>query len=79
MKQELSACILIPNLAVLCPAKVGIKMHALSSCFISTACFSAFYCSPFTFFLHLCTFSIMQLYSFARTIQNMLFLFALEG
>ena len=28
-------------------AKVGIKMHGLSSCFISAACFSAFYCSPY--------------------------------
>ena len=28
-------------------AKVGIKMHALSSCFISAACFSTFYCSPY--------------------------------
>ena len=39
MKHEVSACILIPTLAVLYayPAKVGIKMHALSSCFISTA------------------------------------------
>jgi len=27
------------------PAKVGNKMHALSSCFISAACFSAFYFS----------------------------------
>jgi len=37
---------------------VGIKMHALSSCFISAACFSAFIAVPtnaenFKLFLHL--------------------------
>ena len=42
MKHKLSACILIPTLAVLYPAEVGIKMHALGSCFISAACFMAF-------------------------------------
>ena len=47
MKHELSACILIPILAGYSTAKVGIKMHTLSSYFISTACFSAFHCSPY--------------------------------
>ena len=46
MKNELSASISMPTLAVLYPAKVGIKMHALSLCFISAACFSAFYAVP---------------------------------
>ena len=27
-------------------AKVGVKMHSLSLCFIPATCFSAFYCSP---------------------------------
>ena len=47
MKLEQNACILIPNLAgyVYSTAKVGIKMHALSLCFISAVCFSAFYCT----------------------------------
>jgi len=31
------------NLKLAVPAKVRIKMHALSSCFISAACFNAFY------------------------------------
>ena len=43
MKHKLSACILIPSLARF---KEGIKMDALSLCFISAACFSTFYCSP---------------------------------
>jgi len=45
MKHELIACIVIPTFAVLYSylAKVGIKMHALSSCFISAACFITFY------------------------------------
>ena len=47
MKHELSACILIPTLAGYSTAKVGIKMQELSLCFISGACFSAFYCSPY--------------------------------
>ena len=46
MKHKLSACICHynPYLAALYryPAKVGIKMFALSWCFISAACFSAF-------------------------------------
>ena len=37
MKHQLSA------------AKVVIKMHALSSCFISAAWFRAFYCSPYQY------------------------------
>ena len=41
-------------------AKVGIKMHALSLCFISAACFSASIAVPtnaknFNFFSHLCS------------------------
>ena len=46
MKHEQNACILIPTLAgyIYSTAKVGIKMHALSSCFFSAVCFSAFYC-----------------------------------
>ena len=56
-------------------------MYVFSLCFISTACFSAFYRSPYTnienfnFFLTLvCVFFLasMQLYSSTYTIEKML-------
>jgi len=59
-------------------AKVGIKMHALSLCFVSAACFSAFYLMLQSLLLmknskfsqHLFVyFSIMQLYQYS-TIQR---------
>jgi len=57
MKHKLSACILITTLAkyLYSIAKVGIIMQALSVCFISAACFSAFIVVPtnIKFFLHL--------------------------
>ena len=36
------------------------KMHAHSLCFISTACFSAFYCNPWNFQTYTCTHNVPE-------------------
>ena len=80
MKHKLSACILVPTLAGYSTAKVGVKMHALILFFISAACFSAFIAVPkipiFPTLVCVLFLASMQSYSYACTIENMLFLFA---
>ena len=59
MEHNLSACILAnPYFScTVCPAKVG--MHAPNACFISAACFTTFYRSPYILILKIPIFFVL--------------------